>query len=106
MLGKPYANILQEFKKSRAGSGDSKSVSGGGSSDDSLAETGGGLVSGGVLAFLAMRILSSQIYGVSTYDPVTFITVPFILALTAGAASFFPALRISRIQPADTLRAE
>jgi predicted permease len=66
----------------------------------------GGLVSGIVLAFLAMGILSSQIYGVSTYDPVTFITVPLILALTAGVASFLPALRISRIQPADTLRAE
>jgi predicted permease len=66
----------------------------------------GGLVSGVVLAFLAMRILSSQIYGVGTHDPVTFITVPLILALTAGAASFLPALRISRIQPADTLRAE
>jgi ABC-type lipoprotein release transport system permease subunit len=37
---------------------------------------------------------------------VTFITVPLILAFTAGAASFLPALRISRIQPADTLRAE
>ena len=66
----------------------------------------GGLVSGIALAILAMGILSSQIYGVSTYDPVTFITVPLILALTAGAASFLPALRISRIQPADALRAE
>jgi predicted permease len=66
----------------------------------------GGLVSGIVLAFLAMRILSSQIYGVSTHDPLTFVAVPLILALTAGAASFLPALRISRIQPADTLRAE
>ena len=66
----------------------------------------GGLVSGIALAILAMGILSSQISGVSTYDPVTFITVPLILALTAGAASFLPALRISRIQPADALRAE
>jgi predicted permease len=66
----------------------------------------GGLVSGIVLAFLAMRVISSQIYGVSTHDPLTFVTVPIILALTAGAASFLPALRISRIQPADTLRAE
>jgi predicted permease len=66
----------------------------------------GGLVSGIALAFLAMRIISSQIYGVSTHDPLTFVTVPLILALTAGAASFLPALRISRIQPADTLRAE
>jgi predicted permease len=66
----------------------------------------GGLVSGLVLAFLAMRVISSQIYGVSTHDPLTFVTVLLVLALTAGAASFLPALRISRIQPADTLRAE
>jgi predicted permease len=66
----------------------------------------GGLVSGIVLASLAMRVISSQIYGVSTHDPLTFVTVPLILAFTAGAASFLPALRISRIQPADTLRAE
>jgi predicted permease len=66
----------------------------------------GGLVSGIALAFFAIRILSSQIYGISAYDPVTFITVPLLLALTAGAASFLPALRISRIQPADTLRSE
>jgi predicted permease len=66
----------------------------------------GGLVSGIALALLAMRVLSSQIYGVSTYDPVTFLAIALILALTAGAASFLPALRISRIQPADTLRAE
>ena len=66
----------------------------------------GGLVCGAVLAFLAMRILASEIYGVSTHDPRTFVIVPLILALTAGAASFLPALRISRIRPADTLRAE
>ena len=67
---------------------------------------GGGLVCGVVLASLAMRILSSEIYGVSTHDPLTFAIVPLILALTAGAASFLPALRISRIRPADALRAE
>ncbi len=66
----------------------------------------GGLVLGVALALLMTRVLSSQIYGISVYDPVTFLTVPLILALAAGAASFLPALRISRIQPADTLRAE
>ena len=66
----------------------------------------GGLVAGIALAFLSMRVISSEIYGVSAYDPVTFITVPLILALTAGAASFLPALRISRIQPSEALRSE
>jgi predicted permease len=65
-----------------------------------------GLAAGIALSFLTMRVISSQIYGISAYDPVTFLAVPLILALTAGAASFLPALRISRIQPADTLRAE
>jgi predicted permease len=66
----------------------------------------GGLVAGIALAFLSMRVIASEIYGVSAYDPVTFITVPLILAFTAGAASFLPALRISRIQPSEALRTE
>jgi ABC-type lipoprotein release transport system permease subunit len=49
---------------------------------------------------------SSEIYGTRTYDPVTLIAVPLLLALIAGAASFLPTLRIRRIQPADTLRSE
>jgi len=65
-----------------------------------------GLVSGIALSFLALRVLSSEIYGIRTYDPVTFIAVPLLLTSIAGAASFLPTLRISRIQPADTLRAE
>jgi ABC-type antimicrobial peptide transport system permease subunit len=66
----------------------------------------GGLAAGMALTLLTMRVISSQIYGISAYDPVTFIAVPLILVLTAGAASFLPALRISRIQPSDALRVE
>jgi ABC-type lipoprotein release transport system permease subunit len=58
------------------------------------------------LSFLALRVLSSQIYGVRANDPATPITVLLLLAFIAVAASFLPTLRISRIQPADTLRAE
>jgi predicted permease len=71
-----------------------------------LIAAGAGLVAGIALSFLALRLLSSELYGVRTYDPVTLIAVPLLLALIAAAASFFPTLRISRIQPADTLRAE
>jgi ABC-type antimicrobial peptide transport system permease subunit len=67
---------------------------------------GAGLASGLALSFLALRGLSSQIYGVRTNDPATLITVLLLLAFIAVAASFLPTLRISRIQPADTLRAE
>jgi len=71
-----------------------------------LFAAGIGLIAGIALSFAAMRALSSQIYGVQTYDPITFGAVLLILALIALAASFLPTLRISRIQPADTLRAE
>ena len=71
-----------------------------------LSAATGGLVCGMALALAATRILASQIYGVRPADPVTFLSVPLILVITAGLASFLPALRISRIQPADALRAE
>jgi ABC-type antimicrobial peptide transport system permease subunit len=63
-------------------------------------------MAGIALSFFALRVLSSEIYGIRTYNPVTLIAVPLLLALIAGAASFLPTLRISRIQPADTLRSE
>ena len=66
----------------------------------------GGIVSGMALSFFAVRVLASEIYGVRPYDPVTFLAVPLLLAAVAGVASFLPAWRISRIQPADALRAE
>jgi ABC-type lipoprotein release transport system permease subunit len=59
-----------------------------------------------MLALFAVRVLASQLYGVRVYDPVTLIAVPVVLAVIAVAASFVPALRIARIDPAETLRAE
>ena len=67
---------------------------------------GGGLLVGIGLSLVAVRVLSSEIYGVRTYDPVTFVAVPVLLASIAAIASFLPTLRISRIEPAETLRAE
>ena len=67
---------------------------------------GGGLLAGIALSLVAVRVLSSEIYGVRTYDPVTFVAVPMLLVAIAAIASFLPTLRISRIEPAETLRAE
>ncbi|MGB7188492.1 MAG: FtsX-like permease family protein, partial [Acidobacteriaceae bacterium] len=67
---------------------------------------GAGLVAGVGLSFLVLRVLKSQIYGIGVYDPVTLIATPAILALIALAASLLPVLRISRIDPARTLRNE
>jgi len=71
-----------------------------------LMAAGAGLAAGVALSLIAMRALASEIYGVKTHDPITFGAVLFTLALIALVASFLPTLRISRIQPADTLRTE
>jgi ABC-type antimicrobial peptide transport system permease subunit len=68
--------------------------------------SGVGLIAGLALALLAVRVLASQLYGVRVYDPVTLTAVPLVLAVIAVAASFVPALRVARIDPAETLRAE
>jgi predicted permease len=66
----------------------------------------GGAAVGLVGCFFALRLMKSAIYGVGTYDPVTLVTVPLLLVTIAVVASLLPALRIARIDPAVTLRAE
>ncbi len=65
-----------------------------------------GVAAGLVCSFFVLQVMKSAIYGVSTYDPVTLTTVPLLLLAIAAAASVLPALRIARIHPAETLRAE
>ncbi|MFP5230646.1 MAG: ABC transporter permease [Acidobacteriota bacterium] len=66
----------------------------------------GGVVAGLVCAFFVLRVMKSAIYGVTTWDPVTLVSVPLVLIAIAAVASLLPALRIARIDPAETLRAE
>jgi len=67
---------------------------------------GFGLISGLALSFLALRVLRSELFGVRDYDPLTLTIVPLIIAGVAVAASFLPTLRVTRIDPAVTLRME
>ncbi|MBL0170448.1 MAG: ABC transporter permease [Gemmatimonadaceae bacterium] len=65
------------------------------------------LVAGAVGVTLAMalgRVLSSQLYGVSAFDPVTFVATPLLLALVAAVAALVPARRALRVDPAVALR--
>ena len=71
-----------------------------------MVATAVGLVAGLALSLLATQVLRSQLYGVRDHDPVTLLVVPVVLAVIALAASFLPTLRITRIQPAETLRME
>lgn len=65
-----------------------------------------GVVLGLALSFAVLRLLHSAIYGVSQYDPWTLTIVPITLALISIIASCLPTIRITRIDPAQTLRME
>ncbi len=71
-----------------------------------IVASGAGMFAGVILALFAVRVLQSQIFGVRLYDPITLTVVPSLLAAVAVGASFVPALRVARIDPAETLRAE
>ncbi len=57
-------------------------------------------------ALVVTRLLSSLLFGVETFDPVTFAVVPLVLGATAGLAAYLPARRASRIDPVTALRAD
>lgn len=65
-----------------------------------------GIGAGVVLALFATRLLKRMVWGVGTADPVTFFAVTGILLGLAVAASILPALRLTHLDPAQTLREE
>lgn len=58
------------------------------------------------LSFLASRLLSSLLFGVSALDPTTYVIIPLILTGVAAAACFIPARRATKIDPLIALRNE
>ena len=63
-----------------------------------------GVAVGLALAFAATRYLETLLFGVSARDPLTFLTVPLVLAATALLASYVPVRRATRIDPMTALR--
>jgi len=64
------------------------------------------LVLGLAAAFMATRLLETQLFGVERTDPLTFAVVPLALALVAFAACYLPARRASRVDPVVALRSD
>lgn len=63
-----------------------------------------GAAAGVGLSVLAVRLVESSLWGVTTRDPMTYAAVAIFLLLVAIIASVLPALRILRLDPAETLR--
>ena len=67
---------------------------------------GVGVVLGILAALVAMRQLSGLLFGVSPYDPVTFLAVALLLMLVALLACSIPARRATCVDPLVALRHE
>ncbi|MBX6363706.1 MAG: ABC transporter permease, partial [Gemmatimonadetes bacterium] len=65
-----------------------------------------GVVIGVVAALLATRAMRALLYDVAPTDPLTFLAVALVLALTGLLASWLPAQRAASTDPAVALRAE
>jgi predicted permease len=63
-----------------------------------------GVVIGVVAAALLSPFLDSQLYGVRSADPLTFIVVPLALLATATLAALVPARKAMRVDPIAALR--
>jgi predicted permease len=65
-----------------------------------------GLAIGLTVAAFAVRILRTQLFGVTPADPVTFLVVPVLLLVVATLACCLPAVRAARLDPTAALRSE
>ncbi len=63
-----------------------------------------GLAAGLVAALLVSRLLESLLYAVGSRDLATFVAVPLVLSAAAYLATYLPAVRASRVDPAIVLR--
>jgi len=63
-----------------------------------------GVAFGLAAAVIMTRLMSSLLFGVSATDPMTFVTISFVLVSVAVLASYIPALRATRVDPMFALR--
>jgi ABC-type antimicrobial peptide transport system permease subunit len=66
----------------------------------------GGLGAGFVASFVVSRFLTGQLYGISRLDPRAYGLVALVLTVAATLATWLPARRATRIDPATALRVD
>jgi predicted permease len=68
--------------------------------------TGIGIGCGLVVAFIAMRLMSSILFNVSPVDPITYAVITVGVIATAYLACYLPSRRAATVDPVHALRAE
>jgi len=63
-----------------------------------------GVAIGIAAAFALTRLIAKLLFGVQSWDPLVFATVPLVLTAAALAAVWIPSLRAARTDPVDALR--
>ena len=71
-----------------------------------LVLTGTGLAIGGVVLTFTARLLEGLLFGVQPADPMTLALVATVFGTVALAAAWVPALRATRVDPIQALRAD
>ena len=65
-----------------------------------------GLASGLALAWVLVRWIESQLFGVTVRDPVTWLGVVLLVPAAAAAAAYLPARKATRVDPREVLAGE
>jgi putative ABC transport system permease protein len=67
---------------------------------------GAGLLVGLAASFAVNKVLATQLWGVTTRDPLTYVGVTLVVLIAGAAACWFPATRATRVDPLIALRFE
>ena len=65
-----------------------------------------GVLIGAAAAFGLTRLMARVLFGVSAYDPLTFVCVPIVLIIVSLFACYISARRSMKVEPMITLRYE